>query len=188
MLRKRLPIALAALLAAALPAPAAAATYRVQWGDTLSGIAAAHGVSLHRLARDNGLRINGVLLAGTSLRVPGPASGSSSGWSGRYTVRFGNTLPNQFRGPGGWNLDLSGPVGDHQEAAAAGRVLPPGGLRFAQRPTAIRVGGGKLPDQRAGERTREQRNADQRVDDRAEYDRRGDEDAAAEDDMEGVGL
>ena len=92
MLRKRLPIALAALLAAALPAPAAAATYRVQWGDTLSGIAAAHGVSLHRLAHDNGLRVNGVLLAGTSLRVPGATSGSSSGWSGRYTVRFGNTL------------------------------------------------------------------------------------------------
>jgi hypothetical protein len=28
-------------------------------------------------------------------------------WAQPEGVRFGNTLPNQFRGPGGWNLDLS---------------------------------------------------------------------------------
>jgi hypothetical protein len=30
-----------------------------------------------------------------------------SAWAQPTGVRFGNTLPNQFRGPGGWNLDLS---------------------------------------------------------------------------------
>jgi carboxypeptidase family protein/TonB-dependent receptor-like protein len=28
-------------------------------------------------------------------------------WAQPTGVRFGNTIPNQFRGPGGWNLDLS---------------------------------------------------------------------------------
>ena len=30
-----------------------------------------------------------------------------SAWAQPEGVRFGNTVPNQFRGPGGWNLDLS---------------------------------------------------------------------------------
>jgi hypothetical protein len=30
-----------------------------------------------------------------------------SAWAQPEGVRFGNTRPNQFRGPGGWNLDLS---------------------------------------------------------------------------------
>jgi hypothetical protein len=30
-----------------------------------------------------------------------------SAWAQPDGVRFGNTRPNQFRGPGGWNLDLS---------------------------------------------------------------------------------
>ena len=30
-----------------------------------------------------------------------------SAWTSPTGVRFGNTGPNQFRGPGGWNLDLS---------------------------------------------------------------------------------
>jgi soluble lytic murein transglycosylase-like protein len=94
MPRTRTVIVLAAVLAATLPATAQAASYRVQWGDTLTGIASAHGVSLERLARMNDVRPNGVLLAGTVLRVPGSSGGgrAASGWSGRYTVRWGNTL------------------------------------------------------------------------------------------------
>jgi hypothetical protein len=30
-----------------------------------------------------------------------------SAWAQPEGVRLGNTTPNQFRGPGGWNLDLS---------------------------------------------------------------------------------
>jgi soluble lytic murein transglycosylase-like protein len=42
----------------------------VRPGDTLSGIAARFGVGVHRLARANGLRVRGILLAGITLRVP----------------------------------------------------------------------------------------------------------------------
>jgi soluble lytic murein transglycosylase-like protein len=48
--------------------------YRVRPGDTLSGIAARFGVGLHRLARANGLHVNGLLLAGITLRVPAGAA------------------------------------------------------------------------------------------------------------------
>ncbi|HEY8859043.1 MAG TPA: LysM peptidoglycan-binding domain-containing protein, partial [Gaiellales bacterium] len=48
-------------------------TYRHVPGDTLTGIAARFGVGIHRLARANGLRRNGILLAGITLRVPAHA-------------------------------------------------------------------------------------------------------------------
>jgi LysM repeat protein len=45
----------------------------VQWGDTLSGIAARYGTTLTHLAEMNGRSPYGLLLAGSSLRVPGHA-------------------------------------------------------------------------------------------------------------------
>ena len=90
--------------------------YTVQWGDTLSGIANRYGVGLRSLARANGLRIRGILISGTTLRVPGHARthtparhprrrhhharhahhaahrGTGAGWRGRYRVRSGDTL------------------------------------------------------------------------------------------------
>jgi N-acetylmuramoyl-L-alanine amidase len=48
----------------------------VQPGDTLSAIAARAGISVAQLAVDNGLDPNGVLLAGSTIMVPG-ATGSS---------------------------------------------------------------------------------------------------------------
>jgi N-acetylmuramoyl-L-alanine amidase len=45
----------------------------VQWGDTLSAIAARYGTTLTHLAEMNGRSPYGVLLAGSSLRVPGHA-------------------------------------------------------------------------------------------------------------------
>jgi soluble lytic murein transglycosylase-like protein len=71
-------------------APAAAAPqaptgggggYTVQLGDTLSAIAARNGVSMSALAVANGLDPASVLVAGTSLTLPGgggPASGSAT--------------------------------------------------------------------------------------------------------------
>jgi LysM repeat protein len=76
--------------ATAAPAAATAATtpapfggYRVRLGDSLSAIAAEHGVSLAQLAAVNGLSAKGTLVAGTSLRLPSgtaptPSSSSSS--------------------------------------------------------------------------------------------------------------
>jgi LysM repeat protein len=51
-------------------------SYRVQPGDTLSAIAGRAGVSVAQLAVSNGLDPNGILLAGSVLRLSG--SGSSS--------------------------------------------------------------------------------------------------------------
>ena len=64
--------------AAATPAPLGG--YRVRLGDSLSAIAAEHGVSLTQLAAVNGLSASGTLIAGTSLRLPsGMVSTQSAG-------------------------------------------------------------------------------------------------------------
>jgi LysM repeat protein len=93
-------------IAAATPAPLGG--YRVRLGDSLSAIAAEHGVGLAQLAAANGLDPQGVLLAGTSLRLPGasaattpattqtsttaPATTSASGGAGGHYVVPGDTL------------------------------------------------------------------------------------------------
>jgi LysM repeat protein len=87
----------AATSAAATPAPFGG--YRVRLGDSLSAIAAEHGVSLSQLAAVNGLSSSGTLIAGTSLRLPGGAGRSapagtatpSNGGGGHLVVR-GETL------------------------------------------------------------------------------------------------
>jgi soluble lytic murein transglycosylase-like protein len=52
------------------PSPGPLGAYRVQWGDTLSGVAARSGISASRLAWMNGLDPAGTLLAGTPLKLP----------------------------------------------------------------------------------------------------------------------
>jgi LysM repeat protein len=58
--------------ATATPAPFGG--YRVRLGDSLSAIAAEHGVSLTQLAAANGLGVGSTLIAGTSLRLPSGAA------------------------------------------------------------------------------------------------------------------
>jgi soluble lytic murein transglycosylase-like protein len=69
----------AAALAAAGPASSSSTTaaapqpmgaYTVRWGDTLSGLAATAGVSAEAMAAANGLDPDGLLLAGTVLKLP----------------------------------------------------------------------------------------------------------------------
>jgi soluble lytic murein transglycosylase-like protein len=55
-------------LSGAAPEPMGA--YTVRWGDTLSGLAATAGVSTEAMAAANGLDPDGVLLAGTVLKLP----------------------------------------------------------------------------------------------------------------------
>jgi soluble lytic murein transglycosylase-like protein len=50
----------------------------VQPGDTLSGIAAADGISVSALAAENGLDPSGILQAGARLSVPGAPTASSA--------------------------------------------------------------------------------------------------------------
>jgi soluble lytic murein transglycosylase-like protein len=71
----------------------------VQPGDTLSGIAASHGVSLSALAAANGVGPDSFAIAGTTLKIPSasaaPASSTSSSGPpplGGYTVRPGDSL------------------------------------------------------------------------------------------------
>jgi LysM repeat protein len=54
--------------------PASAATYRVQPGDTLSGIAAATGASMKSLARANDLSDPDRIYIGENLRIPGSSA------------------------------------------------------------------------------------------------------------------
>jgi LysM repeat protein len=86
----------------AVGSPAPLGGYRVRLGDTLSGIAAEHGVSLQQLAATNGLSAEGTLVTGTSLKLPTgggattvasstPSSSSSSGGGGHDVVP-GETL------------------------------------------------------------------------------------------------
>jgi N-acetylmuramoyl-L-alanine amidase len=94
------PVAGAAGGGVATTAPAPFGGYRVRLGDSLSAIAAEHGVSVSQLAATNGLSATGTLIAGTSLKIPGggttsstpssPSAGASS--SGGHHVVPGETL------------------------------------------------------------------------------------------------
>ncbi|HET6508616.1 MAG TPA: LysM peptidoglycan-binding domain-containing protein [Baekduia sp.] len=98
------PVAGPTAAAGVAASPAPFGGYRVRLGDTLSAIAAEHGVSLQQLAATNGLSTEGTIVAGTSLRLPSgnasttaapvqsvsTATGSSS--SGGHDVVSGETL------------------------------------------------------------------------------------------------
>jgi LysM repeat protein len=81
-------VVIAAVVAALAPAcTAAAGGYRVRPGETLTGIAKAHGTTAATLEHLNGLSPGGTLLAGALLRLPSPG-----GTVQRHTVRPGETL------------------------------------------------------------------------------------------------
>jgi LysM repeat protein len=92
------PVAGTTTTATTVPAPLGG--YRVRLGDSLSKIALEHGVGLQQLAATNGLNPSGVLVAGTSLRLPGagttvataaPATTGTSTGGGHHVVP-GETL------------------------------------------------------------------------------------------------
>jgi LysM repeat protein len=88
------------------PASTGGGGYRVQPGDTLSGIAARQRVALSALAAANGMKVDSWAIQGTTLRLPAPGSAPaaqpqaapaapSSGAPeamGAYKVRPGDTL------------------------------------------------------------------------------------------------
>ena len=87
-----------AILAAQLRPP----VYRVQPGDTLSGIAARYHIDMWALARFNGMPVDGMLRIGQSLRLPGAppppvqavaqVAPESAAPGTLYRVRPGDTL------------------------------------------------------------------------------------------------
>ncbi|MCT2085957.1 LysM peptidoglycan-binding domain-containing protein [Microbacterium enclense] len=75
-----------ALFPAAPPAPPQAAEsappareHHVRPGDTVSGIAAAHGVSIDAVLTANGLTRSSIIYPGETLRVPAPSDGGATG-------------------------------------------------------------------------------------------------------------
>ncbi|GHE26478.1 LysM peptidoglycan-binding domain-containing protein [Vulcaniibacterium thermophilum] len=73
----------------ASPPPGRASTYTVRSGDTLSGIAERHGVSLDALLRANPqIRNPNLIHSGQSVHIPGGGAERASS----YTVRAGDTL------------------------------------------------------------------------------------------------
>jgi LysM repeat protein len=88
---------------ASAPAASGGGGYRVAPGDTLTAIAARHGVSLGSLAAANGLKLDSWVIQGTTLRLPAPGSAPvaqaplAAGQGapeamGAYKVRPGDTL------------------------------------------------------------------------------------------------
>jgi LysM repeat protein len=127
MLRRLLLPTAVALTFTALPSSALAARYRVQWGDSLTSIAARYGTSVHRLAAANRLNPLGTLLAGTTLRIP-------SARPSTYRVRPGDTLSG-----------LAARFRTTIAALAAANRLDPAGYLFAG--AVIRLPGSAAPAQ-----------------------------------------
>jgi LysM repeat protein len=97
-------LVLVAVLAATMLLPslavAAEGTVTVQYGDTLTSIAARHGTTVDALVAENGLASANLIFVGQTLRVPGgasaapapaPAAPAPSG-GGSYTIQPGDFL------------------------------------------------------------------------------------------------
>lgn len=139
--------ALATSASAALRVP-------VRQGDTLSAIAARHGVSIASLARANGIRNVHMLSVGRSLTVPSglrrSAPSGVTSTSGTYTVRPGDTLSAiALRlGVGVGSLVRQNGLGSAHMVMAGMRLRVPaaGGVR-----QATWVGGGSFHVVRSGD-------------------------------------
>ena len=93
MLRRCFRVLLGVLVVAAM-AMSGSAGYTVRLGDTLSGIAAKHGVSVQALVNANRISNPNLIRAGQTLTVPSGSSGGTSTTpaSGVHVVRPGETL------------------------------------------------------------------------------------------------
>jgi N-acetylmuramoyl-L-alanine amidase len=125
---------------AATTTPAPLGGYRVRLGDSLSGIAAEHGVSLSTLASANGLNPEGVLVAGTSLRLPSAAA--STGSASTTTAPATTTATTGSSGSGGHYVV----PGDTLTGIAAANGITPASLAAANglSPDAFVIAGTRL--------------------------------------------
>ncbi len=80
-------------------APTAMGGYTVRWGDTISGLAAGAGVSPVAFAAANGLDPNGILMAGTVVKLPtgAPAPARASQPAPTPVVPAANPQPTSTR-------------------------------------------------------------------------------------------
>jgi LysM repeat protein len=85
-------VVLLAMLLLVAAGRAGAATVTVRPGDTLSGIAARHGLSTAALAAANGIRDANHIVEGVRLTVPGAGGATAPASGGTVVVRPGDTL------------------------------------------------------------------------------------------------
>jgi LysM repeat protein len=115
--------------------PAPFGGYRVRLGDSLSAIAAEHGVSLSSLAAANGLSPEGVLVAGTSLRLPSPAASSGTATTttapATTTASAGSSGGGHFVVPGDTLTGIAAANGITPASLAAANGLSPNSFVIA---------------------------------------------------------
>ncbi|MPX25704.1 LysM peptidoglycan-binding domain-containing protein [Moraxella catarrhalis] len=78
------------------------ATHRIQSGESLTAIARRYNISLHALAKENGLSVTDGVLIGQTLKLPSDAKAESSTPS-----RLGNTKNNSTRTPANTNIGIT---------------------------------------------------------------------------------
>jgi soluble lytic murein transglycosylase-like protein len=97
----RVLLAFAVALLVAAPAAHASVPHTVIGGETLSGIAAANGMSTATLAAANGISAETLVVEGTTVQIPPAAAAAAPAVAtpsaapqplGGYTVRWGDTL------------------------------------------------------------------------------------------------
>src|SRR5690606_30592767 len=82
-----------ALITVGVFAIAASGTHVVRSGDTLGSIAQRNGTTVQALVEANGIANPNLIVAGTTLKIPGAGgSGSGSASAGSHTVKAGDTL------------------------------------------------------------------------------------------------
>jgi murein DD-endopeptidase MepM/ murein hydrolase activator NlpD len=117
-----LAAAAAAVAVAIAAAPAGAAvTHTIQPGETLSGIAAANGLSTGTLAAWNGVSSDYLLIAGNTLSVPSPAeTGVTTSTTTATTATDPTTTTSTSTAPASWLGSIPSPWGDlYLDAGAA---------------------------------------------------------------------
>jgi LysM repeat protein len=135
----RMPLLVAALMLAVAPAAHANVAHLVTPGETLSGIAAANGLSTQALAAVNGLSPQAFVISGRTLTIPprgvapvagaAPTTVATPAPLAGYRVRIGDTLGK-----------IAAEHGVSVPALAAANGLNPAGLLAAG--TSLRLPGG----------------------------------------------
>jgi LysM repeat protein len=130
--------------ATSAPAVAAARSYTIRAGDTLSQIAAAHGVTTSALAAVNAVSDRHRVMAGRTLTIPDGAAAAPApaapAPSSRYTIAPGDTLSGlalRFGVTRAALVAANGLANPNQLVAGRALVVPPAGTPAA--PAAVAV-------------------------------------------------
>ncbi|HUH06206.1 MAG TPA: LysM peptidoglycan-binding domain-containing protein [Egibacteraceae bacterium] len=111
----------------------AAASYTVSPGDTLSGIAARHGLSVDELAALNGLGDPNRIFAGQTLALPGSVGSPASTGDASHTVGLGDTLSGIAvrYGVGVGDIAAANGLSDPDRIVSGQRLIIPGAASSA---------------------------------------------------------